>query len=1341
MNRLLRSWWTRSALLLLILALAGYWAGWRLLQSQWLAGQIRLRAIAEVERATGGRAELNGFTFDWRLWRATFDGFVLHGTEPAGAPPLVEVPRAAIDLKVLSFIQKKVNVAAIRLERPQVHLIRDAEGRWNFPEPAARLGSKSPVETVLDLAIGELVIQGAQIHYEDAVVPIDLRSHDFVAQLRFERSVRAYSGNFAMRRSTLAQPLAVPVQFDLQGPIRIDSAGLAMHGVDASVGKSALRGNVTLSNWRTPQLTLDGDGTVHVADLHKPLRLPIQPAGTLSVKGQLTAGSGDWHAAGDLAASGIAYAVRGIRINGVNATAAWAAAPGLVTLDRLRATALGGSFTGSARIANGSRFQVEGNAAGLELARLYALPPQTAQSGVPLVWSGAVSGPVKVEGVPNSFRASGSLLVTPPAAPAPGSQPVSGALTATYESAGNRLQIESGHMELPHTRLTVQGDLFQQLRFSLLTSDLDDLLPALRMATATPPSRLPVSLNQGQLLVEGAWNGSIEQGRVTGRLESGPATVKGHAFDRLETSFDAASTQFSLRDFRLHASGASLEGEGTIGLDAWRPVDSGRLSGVVRLKAPQLTPVLALAGYSSLPLSGAVNATLHLEGAYGSPAASGTVEVSNLTAWGEKIQSLKAEFHATPADFDIPVVTLAAGPGRATASASAQAPGGDWNSATIQFKSSGRGFTLEQWQYLQSIRKGFRGSLNTDASIVFRLVNGKPRISSIEGGIRVPDLLIDNRPLGEVTGRFATQNQTVTLRAEAIAGGARADGVTEWSLGSSGFGLGQFNFRNLTLATLQDLGVIDPSVTLPARGIFEGEIGFSGPILDPSSWSANLKLTRAELRPNLTNGQKVEAEANRFAIRNNGPLLAFVDKEGIRLTTAHMVGEGTDVQVSGTVGVRGRSPLNLNILGRMNLPALSILEPDLLATGQAQVDVQIRGGFQQPQILGTMGLQSASFYLQGIPNGLEKVNGTVRFDRNRATIEKFSALTGGGELTLRGFVGFSTSQLIYRLNAHASRVRIRYPEAVSTTFDGDLNLTGTSAQSLLSGTIVVDRLGLNPKTDLGSILADAARSAPADPIQNRALRGMQLDVKIETSPDAELQTSLTRDISPEADLRLRGTAARPTLLGRVSINEGEVQFFGNQYRITRGEVGFFNPTKIEPVLNLDLETRARGITVTINLSGPPNKLNISYRSDPPLQSNEIVALLTVGRAPSSTTTSNTPSNQGSSLMQSGGNSLLGAAISAPLSGPINNRLQRFFGVSRIKIDPELNTITNTPQARLTIEQQLSREITVTYITNLNRTQNQIVRLQWDFSRDFSVLAVRDENGIFGIDFQYRKRFK
>ena len=47
----------------------------------------------------------------------------------------------------------------------------------------------------------------------------------------------------------------------------------------------------------------------------------------------------------------------------------------------------------------------------------------------------------------------------------------------------------------------------------------------------------------------------------------------------------------------------------------------------------------------------------------------------------------------------------------------------------------------------------------------------------------------------------------------------------------------------------------------------------------------------------------------------------------------------------------------------------------------------------------------------------------------------------------------------------------------------------------------------------------------------------------------------------------------------------------------------------------------------------------------------------------------------------------------------------------------------------------------TYITNLNRTQEQIVRIQWDMNRNWSAVAVRDSNGLFGIDFQYRKRFR
>ena len=81
----------------------------------------------------------------------------------------------------------------------------------------------------------------------------------------------------------------------------------------------------------------------------------------------------------------------------------------------------------------------------------------------------------------------------------------------------------------------------------------------------------------------------------------------------------------------------------------------------------------------------------------------------------------------------------------------------------------------------------------------------------------------------------------------------------------------------------------------------------------------------------------------------------------------------------------------------------------------------------------------------------------------------------------------------------------------------------------------------------------------------------------------------------EANLRLRGTVGNPALLGRVNITQGQVVFFGTRYSIDQGSISFFNPLGVEPVLNIDLETKARGIDVTLNVSGPLNKLGLTPR--------------------------------------------------------------------------------------------------------------------------------------------------
>ena len=60
---------------------------------------------------------------------------------------------------------------------------------------------------------------------------------------------------------------------------------------------------------------------------------------------------------------------------------------------------------------------------------------------------------------------------------------------------------------------------------------------------------------------------------------------------------------------------------------------------------------------------------------------------------------------------------------------------------------------------------------------------------------------------------------------------------------------------------------------------------------------------------------------------------------------------------------------------------------------------------------------------------------------------------------------------------------------------------------------------------------------------------------------------------------------------------------------------------------------------------------------------------------------------------------------------------------------------------MTLEQQVTPNITFTYITNVTTSNPQVVRAEWAFARQWSVVLLREENGLIGIDFFYKRRFK
>jgi translocation and assembly module TamB len=229
------------------------------------------------------------------------------------------------------------------------------------------------------------------------------------------------------------------------------------------------------------------------------------------------------------------------------------------------------------------------------------------------------------------------------------------------------------------------------------------------------------------------------------------------------------------------------------------------------------------------------------------------------------------------------------------------------------------------------------------------------------------------------------------------------------------------------------------------------------------------------------------------------------------------------------------------------------------------------------------------------------------------------------------------------------------------------------------------------------------------------------------------------ELEAEANLRVRGTWEHPILLGHIHVLSGELLFRGNRYQVARGDINFANPFRLDPVLNVEASTTIQQYEITLNFNGPASKLTLAYRSDPPLPGNDIVTLLAMGQTSSEGTV------RSGGTTQSGTSSGASAILSEAVSSQVGGRLEKLFGITNFRVDPGLTGVgasgaEQNAAARVTVQQQVTRNMTVTYVSNVGSTQQQVIQVEYNVNRNVSIVALRDYNGTFGIDIKIKKRF-
>ena len=1339
--------------------------------------RVRREVVASVEKMTGGRVELGELhTIPFRL-RVDARNLTIHGQEASDQAPFLRIERLQAQMKIISLLSTTVGLHSLVFDHPVVHVIAYPDGSTNVPAPHVTASDQNALQQLIALSVSHIAVERGELLWEDKKVPFEFDARDLALLLHYSLLRRRYEAHI------VAGSVATQVQDYPSFVWRADaSLILAREHADISSltltsGQSEIEFAGSVHDFHNPQLSGNYHGRAELGDVAAVFRQPQMRKGMAQFEGKATWNLQTFSTAGTLAAKDIEWSNRKISMGNGRLTAGFSLTPERLHLSAIRANLLGGDLQGDADVINWQTSLVTSLKSSVEnsLERsleptparrrhgVAKIPPKTLQhgsvhlqlSGFPLLpalqflsskklpldrlnLNGSSSGNMDVlwVGTIRDAETRLGLGIVPLARPAPGEIPVLGQIFGVYRGSRDELEISELHLATPSSEISASGNLAatSSLRFSATSHNLKEWTPLLDAAYGSP--NLPFTVH-GWASLSGNASGKLSDLSISGNLEVYdfdtvlPATERVSAravhWDALTTAIQYSSHHFSARD------GSLLHGHTLAHFDASAALtdsvleDNDPFTLHFDLSNADAAEVAQWAG-ATQPLAGTLNISATVSGTLAHPHGDGHLEVRNGSVYRVAIPLLKSDLRLVDQElqfnniettvFDAPLSGSAA-VSTANLTVSNRLSSED-ALAKSEFKLnlSGRNFDLAHLPRLQTSR------FTTDGIADFTLrASGSFGLPSIEAHFHLKDLAFDKERAGDFYLDAVTQGRELALTAHSDFD--KADLTIQGSIGLERDFPADLNlaFHNLDVNSL--LRIYLPG-KITGQSPLEGELHVRGPLRTPRDLKASAEF------------QSFSVEVAHVKVQSVGPIRFEVADQSVLIENLHLAGSGTDFTAHGRAHLSGLQELDLRVDGSINLTLLQSLSPKILARGNVGVNLTATGIISDPILQGRLEIKDTFVSHNDFPSGLSDLNGVLIFDRNRFQIEKLSGTTGGGAIALTGSAIYESGLLQLDFGVTAHGVRLRYPPGVSSTANADLRLTGTTNTALLTGDVLVTKLAVTPGFDFGAYIEKSKQAIVLtgnDSLQSR----LKLDVHVTTTPELQMQTAIAR-LSGNADLRVRGTADRPAILGRVEVLEGEVTFNGTKYKLERGDVTFSNPARTQPVIDLQATTRVRDYDITVQFRGDAsvtNGLKVTWQSEPQLPEADVIALLALGRTQEESAAANSSGGFGF------GGEASNLLINQALNSTVNSRLQRLFGASRVKIDPQGlasdTAVVRGPQ--VTVEQQVANNLTLTYSTNVTVSNQQIIQVEYNITRNISIVALRDWNGVVSFDFKIRRHRK
>ncbi|MGH8066568.1 MAG: translocation/assembly module TamB domain-containing protein [Candidatus Entotheonellia bacterium] len=808
--------------------------------------------------------------------------------------------------------------------------------------------------------------------------------------------------------------------------------------------------------------------------------------------------------------------------------------------------------------------------------------------------------------------------------------------------------------------------------------------------TPLPPVAVPLA---GKFTLQANGEGPWTNLRGGGQIDVRGLMVRGEPLGDVSLVLEGTPTQVTLKRLLAGVGGGQLLAHGSVTLPrqlvdvalTWQGVHLDRLTSLQRLH---------------LLLSGGLNGTAKVHGAWPALRAGITVQGPRLAVAGLDVADLQLQATASPQEITLERLTARIAGARLNAGGRVLLHG------AIDIRLSSENIPLRGFVLLpHNLPLHGRVQLDLTGSGTFE----NPRLC---GQIQLTGVRAGGIGLGTGQVTFGLNGRQMTFS---------TTGLQTFSLDGSMTLAGTLPARIRLGVRSLDLGLLAERFSAAPRGTIAGEVSgtvdVDGQLRAFPSMTGRIMLDRLRMR------------SNGIELQNSSPLRWHLAGGVLQFEAVRIQAQGANLDMRGSINL-GQENLNIAIAGTSPLAVVGTRIPGFrFQQGMVATQVSIRGPLRDPVIEGRALVQDGALHIAALNEPLSQLTGEIQFAGQTIAMQSLTGRFAGGNVAVSGEVRLQRFQLHdMRLTAGLTQVRLRYPAGFFAALDAEIVATGNSARQWVTGEVTLGQARYRQELDLAALMRQFRQRALEPPSMGE--ESLQFDIRVSTREPLRVENRLAK-LQLATDLNVRGSPKRPVVLGRADIDKGTADVGGSRFTSVSGSIDFLNPSRTEPFIDISAETQKSGYQIRVMATGTPPHIDLRLTSEPALAEPDILSLLTVGATGQAIT--------------AGVGTVLPQRVSAFLTGQIAKEISQgvggIVGIDRLDIEPVVGGAQRVGGPKVTVGKDVNKNLSVTYSTIVGSTLEDLVTIEYRLIDNISLLGVRDERGDVGVDVKFSLRFE